>query len=264
MDKTPADQPSNEPPDGESIPEQELLDVLAEASKLARELAVQLDGEQLPPMDDAPGLEPKSSKVEDQLNDLDVLVATTSDELGEAPPSPDESFGSDVASSSEDAAATIPDFMDEFTHATGAGDGPSDSSPAPTDAPLASDGGEASPGPLPQAKPKPGVIGTGIIGVATAKPPAPQPFADDDPVEEASSRRSVTPRETFARFTGLATSAAQSLLTLTLPAADRVVGLLEKGDRPLAKLNAPIRRVIGWLAIATLGTSAFVFFWSLT
>lgn len=261
MDQTPADQPSSDPPGGpggEGIPEQELLDVLAEASKLAAELSVQLDGApDPPPMDEAPSLVPKSTKVEDQIDDLDAILAATCNELGEADPSPNENFGWDEGNSVEGGESSVPDFMDEFTHPEGG------EKPSTAEAPKAPDGIGSRPEKSSPMEPRPGVVGTGMVGLATEKKPEPQPVEQDEPPAKVSLRDRINPRELPAKLAGLAASAAQGLLEKALPAAEKVVGILEKGDRPLAKLKAPVKQVIGWLAIATLGTSAFVFFWTL-
>ncbi len=263
MDQTPPEQPSREPSDGlESgvISEQEVADVLAEASKLASELARQLDGEEATPAPAvAAALTPESPKVDEQLDDVDALLAITSDELSEAPTPPDESAEPRLEITPEEAAQAVPGFMAEYTHPENESDdatGSAEGSPAGA-------GADTQLAYQARTGPKPGVVGTGPVGVATGETPEPQPVASGEPVAVALRRRVPNLREQFAKLAKLVVPAVQAILARLLPVADRVVGVLEKTDRPFTWMKEPIRRMIGWLAIATLGTSVFVFFWSL-
>lgn len=263
MDQTPPEQPSRKPSGGSEsgiVSEQEVTDILAEASKLAVELARQLDGDEATPAPAvAAALTVESPKVDEQLDDVDALLAITSNELSEAPPPADEGKEPLLELTPEEAAQAVPGFMDEFTQPEtesddATGSAKRSSASADDDTQIAYEA---------QVGPKPGVVGTGMVGLATGETPEPQPFAEDDPVAVAPRRRFPNPREQFAKLAGLVVPAVQGILARLLPAADRVVGVLEKTDRPFTWMKEPIRRMIGWLAIATLGTSAFVFFWSL-
>ncbi len=263
MDQTPPEQPSREPSDGlESgiFSEQEVADVLAEASKLAGELARQLDGEEATP---APAvtatLTPESPKVDEQLDDVDALLAITSNELSETPTPAEESAEPRRELTPEEVAQAVPGFMDEFTppenesdDATGSGEGSSTGTAADTQFVRET-----------QVGPKPGVVGTSLVGVATGETPEPQLVAEGEPVVVAPRRRVPNLREPFAKLVRLVMPAVPRILARLFPVADRVVGVLEKTDRPFTWMKEPVRCMIGWLAIATLGTSVFVFFWSL-
>ncbi len=58
-------------------------------------------------------------------------------------------------------------------------------------------------------------------------------------------------------------SAAARLSPPVLAVSERVVNILEVADRPLGRVGDSVRRVIGWVAIATVGTSVIVFLYSL-
>lgn len=261
MDQTPSEQPSREPPDGSEsggISEQEVSDVLAKASQLASELARQLDGEEPPPIPASSGsIQPESPKVDEQLDDVDALLAITGNELSEAPT--DEVAEPHAELSPEEAAKAIPDFMDEFTQPQSENDNASDSQE------ISSAGTAADTQPTYEAQsgPKQGVVGTGIVGVASATTLGPQVLAEDEPVAVAPRRRIPDPRKHFAKLVRMVVSAGEGVLARLFPLADRAVGVLETTDRPFTWMKGPIRRMAGWLAIATLGTSVFVFLWSL-
>lgn len=261
MDQTPPEQPSREPSDGSEpgiISEQEVTEVLGEASKLADELARQLDGEEDRPIQAVtPDLSPESPKVDEQLDDVDALLAITSNELSEAPPPSDQATEQRPKFTGEQTALPVPEFMDEFTHPESESDGATESTKG------SSAGAAAHITYGAKAGPKPGVVGTGIVGAATGETPGPQPVAEGEPVAVAPRRRVPNPREQLAKLARLVVSAGQGILPRLFPVADRAVGVLEKTDRPFTWMKEPIRRAIGWLAIATLGTSVFVFLWSL-
>ena len=114
-----------------------------------------------------------------------------------------------------------------------------------------------------QVGPKPGVVGTGMVDVATDASLEPLSVAVDEPGAVGRRLGAVNPREQFAKLARLAVSAGDKILARLFPLADRAVAVLEKTDGLFTWMKEPIRRGIGLLAIATLGTSVFVFLWSL-
>lgn len=261
MDQTPPEQPSREPQDGsgsELISEQEVTEVLAEASKLACELARQLDGEEATPVPPAQAdILSESPNVDQQLDDVDALLAITSDELSEAPT--DKDAEPQLVPGGEEEVPAVPNFMDEFTQPVGESDDASDSMKQPVGDAVA----DAMKHDGAQAGPRPGVVGTGIVGVATDISPEPQIVAEDEPVAVLRGIIALKVREHLGKLASLAVSTGKGILARLFPVADRAVGVLEKTDRPFTWIKEPIRRGIGWLAIATLGTSVFVFLWTL-
>lgn len=287
MDQPPSDQSSGDlPNDADSgiIPEEELADVFSQASGLADELAKQLDeegsatpsGEPLGSLDSL--AEPP--ELDEQLENLDHLIKAASNELVETPtepgspqlertePSdlrePSQQDGPSNADASDD--SPVPEFMDEFTvpegpkalRAESAIESDLDAtigfaqSTTPNDAP---------PTPAVQAGPKPGIVRTGVVGASVSNGGETQQGSTDQlpsaPGSERKARR--WPLETMKK---IAASATDRLAVGLLPVADKLVGLLEKSDRPFTFLSARIRRVVGWVAIATIGTSIVVLIWT--
>lgn len=278
MDQPPSDQPLQEPSDGADsgfIPEDELAEVFSKASKLADELAQQLDANDAVPATDMPASSPdvvsEPPELDAQLDDLDSLMSSVDRELIGSPAMPNEPPSDIPAASSAEStpASAIPEFMNEFTLPKGRDDAITEPSMEATlDASLASSQTQSERArqvnPAVQSGSKPGIVASGFtepVGVKNVQPPSevtvqPTPRSEPD-------RKSRSLLERFAKVFGLATSAAHRLTPMLLPAAEKVVGVLEKTDRPFARLKPPFRRAIGWLAIATLGTSVLVFVWSL-
>ena len=260
MSEPQPEQPSQEPADGAEsglIPAQELADALAEASKLADELARELDGEEPEPLQGVrTGTLSESPEVDEQLDDVDALLAITTDELGEAPA--EETVQAHQELTAEEAANAIPDFMDEFTNAAAE----TAAAPDPNQGFGNSETGTEYQIGV-RTGPKPGMVGSGVVGVAGEETSKPQAVVGDESEPVAPRRKLPNPREQVAKLVRAGVVACRKILARLFPLADRAVGLLEITDRPFARLKESVRRVVGWVAIATLGTSVLVFFWSL-
>lgn len=230
-----------------------------------------------------------------ELGELERLIAVAESDIGEPPdateaaPSPQNSAaGSDepaslagepASAADEPAAASdapvtprddsdIPDFMDELTRpAEPAAEG-AEPQPAPSK-PTASAGNKPqgerdAAGPSGAAvSPKPGVVGTGTVGVVGTV--SQQPEADT--VEEASTADEPTgPSSTMdniRKIPQVIRVASTRLAPHVLTGCERGVTLLEWIDRPLARISQPIRRPLGWVALATTGTACILYLYSL-
>lgn len=110
---------------------------------------------------------------------------------------------------------------------------------------------------------KPGIVGSGKIGVVgthtvSPKVDASAPMETPDEPAEADD----TPQR-FAGMANVIRGAATHLSPTVLAGCERAVNLLELIDRPLGRIGDPVRRLIGWVAIATIATSLLVFLYSL-
>ncbi len=108
---------------------------------------------------------------------------------------------------------------------------------------------------------KPGVVSSGKIGVVGTHTPnvdASAPGETPDEPAEADDR----PHK-FAAFANVIRKATTPLSPMVLAGCERAVTLLESIDRPLGRISDPVRRLLGWLAIATIATSLLVFLYSL-
>ena len=278
MDQPPSDQPLQEPSDGVDsgfIPEDELAEVFSQASKIADELARQLDGDDTVPATATPASFPdvvsEPPELDAQLDELDSLMSSVDREVQGSPATCNEPASDISATPSAEStpAQAIPDFMNEFTHPQGRDDANTKPSmESALDASLASpqalSEAAAQVNPTVQSGTKPGVIAsssTESSDTEIAQPPSEVTVQHAPPNESDRKYRSL--RERLAKASDLANSAAHRITPLLLPAAEKFIGVLEKTDRPFARLKPPFRRAIGWLAIATLGTSVLVFAWSL-
>ncbi len=247
--------------------EDELNSALEQASELAVELAKQLNGgdtaEQPVEVPIRSQDATDSPDIERQMSELDRLVATTSHELDSSEQEADAPtiVEGDSADSTASEAMAVPDFMDEFTRPEQApGSAPRSSRySGPTESePAVSGGGQGD------GSPKPGVVGTGILGVMS---PAIESQTGDKEPESAAAidrvKRFNAGAAVLLRLREVAATGVKRMSELSLPAFERIVTVLEQADRPFSRLKEPIRRAIGWLAVATLGTSALVFLWSL-
>lgn len=253
------------------LSEEELNEVLGKADALAAELARQLgtadvavaSGDDKPSHGSAKDREPDDD-LEAELDELERLVAVAEEQLAdpaltsesdeadsEAPSvdqDPDEPPAPDgVADASDD---EVPDFMAEFTTA--------DESTTPV-----ADKSAARP------EPKLGVVGTHLLGVvgSPASPPVTQPPANAEPeTEVANTTRSGALDRLVAAGAPLmdrCLSLGAGISPLLLAGTERLVSWMELIHRPLPVLKETPRRIIGWVALATIGTSAIVFLLSL-
>lgn len=284
-DQHPQDQPEGEPTDAGF--EQELDAVLAKASSLAEGLSAEVGSSDAPPVatvatsphtdDNAP-----VANLDEELSTLEGLLAKTETELhesaaggsavdgeddtpgasGEAPPTTGEAAAPDDQ---------VPDFMAEFTGGQDPAADPSGELDPATSAALPSlEMEEPTGGASTAASSKPGVVGTGMLGVVGTPQPA---KVEEDPPGAAASHSGVAenPEEQAAAPARGATAASRSavadvrraladrLSPVTYTVAECTVRMLETADRPFRKLGETPRRWLGWLALATMGTSVVVF-----
>lgn len=255
-DPTPAD--PGDPMGSEMISESELDDVLAQASSLAADLSEEIGQDAEPRAAGAASIDgyAEDASVEVGLEELERLVASTREEVeGAEAPEGD-------APSEKPADLAVPDFMSEFTDPAppaDAADGPDAASPTPSVAAPAKDSSVIS-------DPSLGIVATGTIKKETpAEPlgvvgtPSPATTEDssapavDEPADEGETEPAVSRR---AAIVQALTAKAGPILFMV---CDRSVSVLEKIDRPLQRIGQVPRRLIGWLAIATLGTSLLAF-----
>ena len=159
----------------------------------------------------------------------------------------------------------VPDFMREFMdpEPEAPPESPSEAAPEP---PVASAEPviEATPVPVQM---KPGVVGTGMLRkvVRPDQTEAPEEEAEV-PVEVSAFSKADALR---ARLTGLRRllekipSPAPALSRIAYIVCAKGVAVLEKADKPMERIGYRLRTLIGWIAMATLGTSVIVYVVSL-
>lgn len=195
------------------------------------------------------------------------------DAAAAATPAPKAASPSGASASSRN----VPDFMLEFTEpaaepsakptptpptpaartAAPATTPPQALEPASATAPAASIPGRAgtpvaatgSGGTSRAAVAKPGVVGTGMLGVVSTTKDEPATTA----VENAGPKGEVPEEGTGA---GSSKSGVSKLRRAALAA---LVRLLEILDRPFVRLSDGLKELIGWIALATLGTALVVY-----
>jgi hypothetical protein len=103
---------------------------------------------------------------------------------------------------------------------------------------------------------KPGVVGTGMLGVIGSPPDErdqSESQSQDGSQQQPASAIDAQPRpSTIARMARLAEPAAMN-------ACQSAARILERIDRPLTFLGPRTRTLLGWLALATLATAAIVY-----
>lgn len=238
--------------------------------------------------------------VECELHELERLVASTAEQLGAeasdesdaepgestpttAPadetassetPVPEES-ASEAPVSDSPAAETseqskplaVPDFMSEFTEPEAPQEvkpeaaatetktaGPEPAADADADATATSVDDD------PESDPKPGVVGSPIG--QTKGDPSVESASESQALAEPESDSSATDSPKATASDALR-ALGQRLAPLGLAVCAKVVLLLEMIDRPLGRIGAAPRTLLGWLAIATLGMAAIVYVISL-
>lgn len=283
-EELPPDQPPSDSPQGgdaEFVSEKELDEVLAHASDLANELSEEVGA----PNDsaDAGGARDEEARaaasppgLDAELVELQQLVERTSKELDAAQERPEcESTSSGDASAPTAEAEppangySVPDFMAEFTQTEeppksgGRAPEPSGEAEQPPTASGPVGGDRSGPQPEQRPAPRPGVVGTGMIGVVgtvhpkvsdAETPSVPMPDEQVDPETQPSPAGGWAHR---------IRAGATRLPPIVLSVCACAVHLLEQIDRPFARLGHKVRRVIGWIAVATVGTSLIVYLLSL-
>jgi hypothetical protein len=280
----PPDQPPSDSPQGgdaEFVSEKELDEVLAHASELANELSEEVgapngsaDARGTPEEEARAAASPPGLDAE--LIELQQLVERTSRELDAAQDRPTRestSSGDASARTAEPGPSAngyaVPDFMAEFTQSEEppeSGDSAPEASGEarqPSAASGAVEGERGRTQPEERPAPRPGVVGTGMIGVVgtpypklsdAEMPLVPLPDEQVDPETQASP---------VGGWGHRIRAGATLLSPIVLCVCARAVHLLEQIDRPFARLGHNVRRVIGWIAVATVGTSLFVYLFSL-
>ena len=165
------------------------------------------------------------------------------------------------ASSPSNTAEAIPDFMREFMDT----EEPDPSKPgqdAPPQSKPTSEGSSndaARPENKLQPQGRPGVVGTGMLGVVGSVPPMPdqgstEPTSPTDEESDSESNDSIEPQAAIGRFAVLALLKPTGMLIL-----DQLATLLISIDKPFKKIGPGVRLWIGRAALATLGTAFVVF-----
>jgi len=219
---------------------QELDEVLAQASSLATDLSEQVGKA------DEPGRAQANAPadLDTELKEMEQLASTMDAELGGG-------VGT-MKGDSASAKSAVPDFMSEFMEpqqpTTSANESHSSSAPGSS--------GNAAPTVAPT--PRPGVIGTGLIGVVGTSPPAIAKKAEKPLVEEIEETEEAPPSRPGRKLEVFKSIGAR-VGPLVSGVGLQAVRVLEKIDEPVSGMSQPVRRMIGWAAIATLGTSVVVY-----
>ncbi len=280
----PPDQPPSDSPQGgdaEFVSEKELDEVLAHASDLANELSEEVGA----PNDSAGAAGARDEEaraaasppgLDAELVELQQLVERTSKELDAAEEEPKRkstSSGDASAPTTEPGPSangySVPDFMAEFTQTEeppesgGRAPEPSGEARQPSAASGAVEEERSGPQPEQRPAPRPGVVGTGMIGVVgTAHPKLSGAETPSVPLPDEQVDPEMPPSPAGGWAHRIRADATR-LSPIVLSVCACAVHLLEQIDRPFARLGNTVRRVIGWIAVATVGTSLFVYLLSL-
>ena len=256
------DLPSSDPSDGpgaDGAAEAELDAILAEAASLSANVSADL-GE---PESTTTGGEPKppaSSQDEDtgdldtQLGQMEQLLDAAATDLGAEPtgerqPKQQETGAAEDKQATPSARAEVPAFMDEFTRP----ELDEEANIPSLDETPSTRGGNAAQG----------IVGTGISGVVGT-----EGLTESGQRQAAEGRCLAQPEQApepapVAGQTDSTHTVARRLTQVALAACERGASLLEALDKPTANLSGSVRRVIGWIAIATVGTSLLLMLMSL-
>lgn len=279
-DENSSEQPPPNPPDGmESslISEEELDEVLAQATSLAADLSEEVGVAEEPAAPSrrsdettAPNATPPG--VDDELAELERLVGEAKRDIDEpaeepapeappaetptapaaAPPDEPESTSDPEADSATD--LSVPDFMSEFTE--------SEEPAAPAQEKRTSADSAV------QGSPDTGIVGTGKAGVVGT----PEVVESSSPDEEIATAEFPDDRQTkdpkLQAMKALVGKILQPLVQRGAPlvrtACDRAVVCLEAIDRRTGFVGDGVRRLLGWFAIATIGTSVLVYLFTMS
>ena len=282
--------PDPEGTGGEVVSEDDLDALLVEASQLASEISGEVGGVQAdatPPTAENQ-LESESTKnepldlssslsgddIDSQLANLDRLVDESQREIGvptvpvaadvpsDLPPGDastsevdrsdlpvagdleaKDAFSKDTGDPSAPSEGDLPDFMQEFTQ------------PA-TDSPQESEN---------QKLPDLSEPVSETSSVSSAHQPT-TPKADAESGKSTRSTGQAATTDHTGRQKGmrlLITRLGHALSPMAIRATDKAVSVLEVVNSPTQRIGIGIRTAVGWLAIATIGTSVLVFLTSL-
>ena len=245
---------SNDKRRDRSTAESELDAILAAAASLSDELAEDIGEPDTPAEVDkttpvADSVEAGMESLDDELTDMQRLLDAASADLGTEPTGLDGLDGQEASPAESESAAPeavtheIPAFMEEFTRAE-----PGEAASIPTlEEPPATGAGDDS-----------GIACTpplGVVGTGLPRPVIPESLLEDTELAEPPG---PDPSATASK-PGRLRSMAARLSPMVGLACDKGVRLLETADRPTASVPPGARRLIGWLALATLGTALIVF-----
>lgn len=245
------------------VSEQELDAILTQAHTLADKLSVEVGavGQGEPPAEEkalaAREGEPEQKGLDQELDQLQHLVAETQAEL--------EALDEDRTPSAEVTAANLDSACD-----SGHGDtsGQARSASETTREPAHGEGSDSD-RPIQAAvktsKLRPGVVGTGLIGLLGASELAPHDDPSGPATKDAAEDAQQPQRGDDARnwVTRVLRATSERLAPITLACSMQLVRALEWLDVPFSGLNGGLRRAIGWIAVATAGTSVVVYVLSL-
>lgn len=278
-DESSSDQPLSDSDGADSggfTSEDELDQILADAASLASDLSLELgeaesNAEELAqPAEepDQPIEEPvQSTEVGDSAGDisaqldaelaaLENLVADTSAELSDASEPSIEQTTTETSAVQTDAIpqpADPKDSADGAVAVDGSTQGSTSDSQTSTKTEDKTDDAtsekdtikEKSKAKVVISSPRPGVVGTGMLGVVTSEE------------EEEDNVEKKLPRPEWVE------KLEAAVLPVALVACQKGVNILEKIDSPISRkihLSEPVKTMVGWAAIATIGTSLLIYF----
>jgi hypothetical protein len=270
-DATPNPSPSDTPGDAgeEMISERELDEILSQASSLAADLSEEVG--EAPPASASSSVSDVEADLDAELTELERLVAQTADAvestIGQSGPAGSAS-GEPTLDGAEETpkhkSLVIPDFMDEFTRPEEPAD--QDDTPGPVDAAPAAFVEQST---TPPAEPMPGVIQGGTPAPTESylppreeritKPEPPEPEVPAAPKEVPAGPDRKLPERLSRLVQPVQAKAAPSLRTV----CSAGVSLLETIDRPISRMGAASRQLLGLVAIATAGAALIVLLISL-
>ena len=289
-ESNPGQNPSH-PPDGkdsEIISEQELDQILSQASSLAADLSEDVgspdeSGTERSISDTSQELDAELSELERLVSETAVEVDGTSETADEAASAPEDRQVETTIDTLEDndeqpaqedqepSAAEpllkpkpppVPDFMDEFTHPEEPLDGKSSSAVVPKPVVSSSQKATERPG-APVALPKPGVVRSRETEAVDAAVPSLDEEALQTSVSTHEGDESEAGVEQLPPLKRLMRQIPEKLSAGAWAACTKVVSVLDIIDRPLSRLGQVPRRLIGLAAIATAGTAVIVLLISL-
>jgi len=178
----------------------------------------------------------------------------------DGPATAEQAVSSEPATEEDTSAADdMPDFMSELTQPSDPGLDPPDPSSAGPD----TDTERSNFGQSDGLAPGPGQSENGLQG-ASADPSA---HEDRQGLDGAGPGQDgmADPSEsaTTAKFKKLVQLLGLRLSPTAAAACDKAVTVLEVADRPMGRVGGRVRYIIGWLAVATVGTSIVVYILSL-
>lgn len=229
-----------------------------------------------------------------ELAKLDTLLSSAAGEVG-ADPSPSSPTPTDAAAPTPSPVASappkpaprdIPDFMQEFTQPDASDAAPSRSTPPKPASPapelqkpaaphavsaepvtkaavknVTAEAPTAEPTPAVRAAPggKPGVVGTGMLGVVASPVTETAVPRKDDPAPTNGETASGPPAASeVGNPPPIGRRVLKGVEPLLIKVAEKGVGVMERVDRPFARLGGSVRRYLGLAALATLATALIV------